>query len=245
MDYQAPTGWEAKIVSAKFDCDVDQDAAFDCGGATDSTECNEAANHFTPRLPDSVTVTWTLGDADGGLPLADVGDYLVCFRKSSSGTWKAAPSLFGYLLTITRIDEDNTHPIGIYNGQAFSGFANTVSDISVSGSRLNLSPDSRIALNLKDSCGSNADWSFNAPASSNVAAPVINGAKSHPSYDGSAFGATLTEHSVLSLVFENDLPDLGSGSLQFWTSGIEPLPDVLAFAVSIVLAVSRGARISC
>ena len=81
VNYQAPTGWQAKIVSAKFGCDVDQDAEFFChnNGSDDvyQTECsNVVSSGVTPQLPDSLTVTWTMGGADG-LPLADVGDYLV------------------------------------------------------------------------------------------------------------------------------------------------------------------------
>jgi len=134
--YSDPSGWALRVVRDFHGCDVETDAGWSGGSST-------------LQNPDSVKWIYTV---QVGLP--GVGRYIVCFRETPGGAFQSIPSLDGGRdIEVVAMDEDRSHPRGIFHNQVFSVLAGSslVRNVTIQGSGL-LSPSgSHIALN------SNAD----------------------------------------------------------------------------------------
>jgi hypothetical protein len=107
--------------------------------------------------PDQCVWTFT-----STVPLEDVGEYLVCFRQSSSQSWTSLPASDGRkTLTIEKLTADFTYPRGIFHNQYFSALAGAAFETTtlVTGSRLEIPSSAAISIS-KGVCGDLSTFSF-------------------------------------------------------------------------------------
>jgi len=129
---------------------------------------------FPTYLDNPDVATWVF---DMDLDVTDAGSYAVCFREQGGQTFAPIPSETDKLLTIHKLEEDRTHPRGIFHNQYFSALAGSVRalNVSVAGTRVPVPTDSKIIINRHGVCGDHSQFSgvsVRKPATDDTEPPV-------------------------------------------------------------------------
>ncbi|MBT25801.1 MAG: hypothetical protein CML60_05335, partial [Rhodobacteraceae bacterium] len=169
--------------------------------------------------------------------LAEIGNYLLCFRQSPAEEFVPIPSVEGATsLTVVAIAADRAHPRGIFHNQKFSVLAGSglPRHLKVLGTGLPYPADSRLLLNAHPSgvCGDRSQYTSVdlTYASPDTAAPKAKYVEFFPEPTGASVSVSTSQQILLAFseaVVQAPCVDVNTSYISLVSIGNAPTQKVL------------------